>query len=225
LNFIGSTSRKLLPKNIDSEIIIIDIKVNESEGSLFIFFDTPEKPLYTINNELNENIEVSQINEKSIKLSKLSKINYFWDNNQEKHILIIKIKDQSINIELDKVSEENQIFKYNNGLSIAYISVEASGTTLICNISPKNLKKSKDKKDIYFFRLTNNIQQFGFSLIDNTPEELAFVTFEDFYFRLKYNIDHQFVSISIGEIQIDNQTRNSPFPILFLGQNKTKGFF
>ncbi|GJD08926.1 Putative vacuolar protein sorting-associated protein 13C [Galdieria sulphuraria] len=54
----------------------------------------------------------------------------------------------------------------------------------------------------------------GISFIDSTPTELAYLTLTNVHFDYQKTEDYQVYDLSIGDLQLDNQLPNAPWPVI-----------
>ncbi|GJQ10858.1 hypothetical protein GpartN1_g2649.t1 [Galdieria partita] len=79
---------------------------------------------------------------------------------------------------------------------------------------PISVSRRKDENVARAWHFSIALTAVGISFIDSTPTELAYLTFADVHFDYQKTADYQIYDLSIGDLQLDNQLPNAPWPVI-----------
>lgn len=91
------------------------------------------------------------------------------------------------------------------------------------------LKKKKESQEgvemflDYREKVSVKISFIGISLIDSYPQELVYASAKDIRLDLFQNMERQSFSFKISSLQIDNQLRSTPYPVVLSFDEDSKG--
>lgn len=226
IKHLGESFIKIPGEKENMEAIILSVKIMEDRATLFIVISKPEKAPYIINNKTQNDLQICQasVPNKILTIPKESKKDFCWEDNLQPHIVILKVCNQTIQMELDKVQKEK---KYTiDDLRSLYISLVSRGPSKILKVSMKEQLEST--------QIVNNVENIekqkmnalisldgiGISLIDATPQELAFIFIENVDIKYSQTTERTYYELKIGDLQMDTQTLDTAFPILFSSSRK-----
>ncbi|KAL2321117.1 hypothetical protein Fmac_030086 [Flemingia macrophylla] len=164
---------------------------------------------------------------------------YTWDEPCYPHRLIVEVPGERVlgSYDLDDVKEYMPVYLPSTSEKperTFYLSVHAEGATKVLSVLDSNyhilndVKKSSvphatekwsyDRNLVraseYKEKISIFVPYIGISLIDSYPQELLFVCIKDIQMNLLQSLDRQYFSLLISFLQIDNQLRSTPYPVM-----------
>jgi len=97
----------------------------------------------------------------------------------------------------------------------SFVEESKSNSQQDMNYERSPVSKKSDEGVIdraWYFSISLNAV--GVSFIDSTPMELAYLTLTDLRFDYQKTADYQMYDLSIGDLQLDNQLPNAPWPVI-----------
>uniref|UniRef100_A0A803PHY5 Vacuolar protein sorting-associated protein n=1 Tax=Cannabis sativa TaxID=3483 RepID=A0A803PHY5_CANSA len=164
---------------------------------------------------------------------------YAWDEPCYPHRLTVEVPGERVlgSYSLDDVKEYMPICLPSSSEKAErklFLSVHAEGATKVLRVIDSNYHILNDKENLniphlrekrkheqkqdkvlgYKEQISVVIPHLGISLINIDPRELVFACAKDISFDLLQSLDLQKFSIQISSLQIDNQLRSSPYPVM-----------
>ncbi|KAK7300278.1 hypothetical protein RJT34_11120 [Clitoria ternatea] len=164
---------------------------------------------------------------------------YTWDEPSYPHRLIVEVPGERVlgSFPLDDVKEYMPVYLPSTSEKperTFYLSVHAEGATKVLSVLDSNyhflndVKKSSvphtAEKRLYDHNLVRAseykekisifVPYIGISLIDSYPQELLYACIRDVQMNLLQSLDRQYISLLISFLQIDNQLRSTPYPVM-----------
>jgi vacuolar protein sorting-associated protein 13A/C len=224
---------------------ILKMTIKESMGTIFVSIEFPSKPPYLIDNQLDEDIIVSQVDhDKRWIMEKNAKTAYGWDDYNGNQLLNLRLTTcpnmPHATIDINKVNYHDKLISLDDGRTIS-VKVIARGPTRIMRVSnymPSNssmmLQSPTARSQIqlviigdegltqddvnlveeFNFFCRTNLHGIGLSVIGNNCE-LCYVYMASPSFHYETTDRHQFIECQVTKLQIDNQTYNATFPVIF----------
>ncbi|XP_045818799.1 uncharacterized protein LOC123911434 isoform X3 [Trifolium pratense] len=164
---------------------------------------------------------------------------YTWDEPCYPHRLVVEVPGERVLglYALDDVKEYMPVYLPSTSEKperTFFVSVHAEGATKVLSVLDSNyhtfneVKKSSvphaSEKRLYDHsqvrpadykeKISISIPYIGISLINSYPQELLFACIKDIQINLLQSLDRQKLSMQISFIQIDNQMRSTPYPVM-----------
>jgi hypothetical protein len=225
VNNLGTISFLLSTESKDKQIHCAAQIVQEN-GVVFIIFEKLTVPPYFIDNQSPFDLIISQKNvNRFILAEKKSKMDYLWQDCNEKHILIVTLENKSVEINLDVVASQEKLYSKSSNCFVE-MRVYADKQSRVLKIMETNLQNDKQDKieqneekvdSTPIFNFSVQFGGIGLSLINNYPimEEIAYLYIEDFIGMFKMNEKDQYLELKVKKIQLDNQLEDAMFPVAF----------
>eukprot|EP01117_Protostelium_nocturnum_P007086 TRINITY_DN2542_c0_g3_i1.p1 TRINITY_DN2542_c0_g3~~TRINITY_DN2542_c0_g3_i1.p1 ORF type:complete len:1711 (+),score=625.62 TRINITY_DN2542_c0_g3_i1:479-5134(+) len=208
----------------------VQMKMNE-KGSILVIFKpkTNEFFPYRIENKTNSVISFNQLESDKIhQIFPNSVLNYTWDHPARPHSIMVETPSgNKKKVNLDKIKIRN----YNEFKAV----ITAKGPERICKIYHSDLvasrrhssnsmnsneeneegdlnstKKDQPKSSFYLFI---NLDGIGISMVDNKPQEIAYVYLQTVELNYDQKPESNKIEAKIKSIQIDNQKIDSLLPV------------
>jgi len=211
--------------------VLIQCNLQLHRSSVFIDIAVPEKPPFTIKNELiDTSISISQhASNKWYDIDPTSTMNYCFDNHDIEGRLSIKVKHKTIfakplniNVVTDK-PYETQFFDKK-----IYVSVYPTGPTRNVVVSyqePKTIEsESEEEYRLYALESSLVFSGIGLSFINSNSVEIAYMSLVDIALQFNRTLNYEYFNFEIGSLQIDNQSEEyANIPIIFSHQPVKEG--
>nr|XP_027186042.1 uncharacterized protein LOC101509905 isoform X3 [Cicer arietinum] len=164
---------------------------------------------------------------------------YVWDEPCSPHRLVVEVPGERVlgSYALDDVKEYMPVYLPSTSEKperTFFISVHAEGATKVLSVldsSYHNFNEAKkssvphaSEKRLYDHsqvrpteyqeKISISLPYIGISLINSYPQELIFACIKDIQINLLQSLDRQRLSMQISFIQIDNQLRSTPYPVM-----------
>ncbi|XP_038879510.1 uncharacterized protein LOC120071354 isoform X2 [Benincasa hispida] len=158
---------------------------------------------------------------------------YSWDEPCYPRRLIIEVPGECIlgSYALDDVQDFAPVclpLTTGKNERVLHLSVNAEGATKVLSIvdsiyhipsvshfgEKKKLVQKQEKLIDYKEKFSVFISYIGVSLINSGPEEMVYACAKNITIDLLQSLDQQKFSVKLLSLQIDNQFRNSPFPVI-----------
>ncbi|XP_024632124.1 uncharacterized protein [Medicago truncatula] len=164
---------------------------------------------------------------------------YTWDEPSYPHRLVVEVPGERVlgMYALDDVKEYMPVQLPSTSEKperIFFVSVHAEGATKVLSVLDSNYhifnevkkpsvpnateKRLYDHNQVrpaeYKDKISISIPCIGISLINSYPQELLFACINDIQINLLQSLDRQRLSMRISFIQIDNQLRSTPYPVM-----------
>ncbi|KAI3918818.1 hypothetical protein MKX01_042138 [Papaver californicum] len=164
---------------------------------------------------------------------------YAWDEPCFPHRLVVEVPGERIlgAYSLDDIKEQMPVYlpstseKHGKRL---LVSTHAEGAVKVLSIvdsschlvedmkrtyfpgfkERRKLDQKEEKIDDYSERISVHIPFIGFSLINSYPQELLYACAKDTKIDILQSVDQQNFSFQMSSLQIDNQLRNTPYPVI-----------
>ncbi|XP_077218039.1 vacuolar protein sorting-associated protein, putative (DUF1162) isoform X2 [Tasmannia lanceolata] len=171
---------------------------------------------------------------------------YAWDEPCCPHRLVIEVPGERVlgSYSLDDVREYSPVYLPSTSEKPErrlFFSTRAERAIKVLSIIsnyhiPEDMKEAgfpgfKEKKQLnqkeifvdFSERITIHLSFIGISLINSSPQELVFACAKDTRINLLQSVDQQKLSIQISSLQIDNQLRNTPYPVILSFDHEPRG--
>lgn len=209
------------------------VSIVQEDATIYAVFEPqPKRPPVKIENRLWRGITFSQVeSDQWWDVAQRSKLDYTWDNINNKQVLNVLIGDNQVKVNMDKVGKEKFV-PLNQQLSMlgsfrntiqkkadsVMLKVEAHGSTKVLRIAAVSEEKENEeerKKEIDTFKFEANLAGLGLSIIDDSPKEMAYILFSELKLLYSTSNIHETIFVKLGTLQIDNQLRSGLFPVMF----------
>ncbi|XP_058105015.1 uncharacterized protein LOC131248653 isoform X2 [Magnolia sinica] len=172
---------------------------------------------------------------------------YAWDEPCYPHRLVLEVPGERVigSYSLDDVREHIPVYLSSTSEKPErrlFLSIRAEGATKVLSIIDSNYHILKDVKESVFpgfkekkkldqrtethvdfsERVTVHVSFIGISLIDSSPQELVYICARDTQIDVLQSLDRQKISFQMSLLQIDNQLRNTPYPVILSFDEKLK---
>ena len=218
---------KIMDKN-DGSTYLARVDVVLKKATFFVVFKPEAKdiPPYRIENLTREPILYHQkMWGKPTDLGPCESVPYTWDQPGQTHKLVVELPQCRFKKEynLDKIKMYPiEILQTDpiTGSDELWLSpgVFADGPTRVFRISDAHMasdetrnaaNEDKPADSQYILRLAG----VGFSIIDDRPSEIAYITFQNLFLDYNETKDFQKVEWKTGSFQIDNQNLTTLYPV------------
>lgn len=202
------------------------IQIFQQKSIIYIIFELMDTPPYIINNQSKFVLHIAQKGTSTWSiLEKNDSIPFSWTEQNKSHILQIRCSQHSTYINLDNMQAEAKL-KVNN--EVAHIKLYTNGKERTVIITEKqyveaptiNFNSSDDEIEKVLFQVKLKLKGLGFSLIDQKPQELAYVFVQDAIIFLLMSNMRQYLDAKAKRIQINNQLPDTLYPITFINSKK-----
>ncbi|XP_058779187.1 uncharacterized protein LOC131653133 isoform X2 [Vicia villosa] len=227
--------------SMGDEKIVGNIKGNSGTNLLLLSDDDTGYMPYRIDNFSKEILRIYQQRCEIFDsvIHSYGSIPYTWDEPCHPHRLVVEVPGERVLgwYTLDDAKEYMPVYLPSTSEKperTFFVSVHAEGATKVLSILDSNyhsfneLKKSNapnaTKRRLYDHsqvrpaeyreKISISIPYIGISLINSYPQELLFACIQDIQISLMQNLDRQRLSMRISFIQIDNQLRSTPYPVM-----------
>ncbi|XP_027357140.1 uncharacterized protein LOC113866515 [Abrus precatorius] len=227
--------------SMGGEKIVGNIKGNSGTNLILLSDDDTGYMPYRIDNFSKERLRIYQQRCEMFDtvIHSYASYLYTWDEPCYPHRLIVEVPGERVlgSYALDDVKEYMPVYlppTSEKPERTFYLSVHAEGATKVLSVLDSNyhilddVKKSSAslaaEKRLYdhnLFRASDykekisiSVPYIGISLIDSYPQELLFACIKDVQMNLLQSSDRQCLSLVISFIQIDNQLRSTPYPVI-----------
>eukprot|EP00268_Persea_americana_P023609 TRINITY_DN23168_c0_g2_i2.p1 TRINITY_DN23168_c0_g2~~TRINITY_DN23168_c0_g2_i2.p1 ORF type:complete len:2954 (+),score=526.87 TRINITY_DN23168_c0_g2_i2:1710-10571(+) len=163
---------------------------------------------------------------------------YAWDEPCYPHRLVVEVPGERVigSYSLDDVTEYLPVHLPSTPERPErrfFLSVHAEGAIKVLSIVDTNHHIPKDMKEMGFpglkgkkkldqkethvdftERITLHLSFIGISLMNSFPQELVFVCSKETKIVILQSLDQQKFSFQMSSLQIDNQLRNTPYPVI-----------
>ncbi|KAL4187276.1 hypothetical protein AMTRI_Chr09g38240 [Amborella trichopoda] len=173
---------------------------------------------------------------------------YAWDEPCYPHRLVVEVPGECVlgSYILDDVREFVPAFlpsTYEKPERRFFLSVHAEGAVKVFSIINSNLHFMEDVRESGFYglrerrkispkqenavyfneKISIRLPFIGISVIDSAPQELLFACAKDIKIDILQSLDRQELSFQISLLQIDNQLRNTPYPVILSFDHDLRG--
>ncbi|KAJ7978125.1 Vacuolar protein sorting-associated protein [Quillaja saponaria] len=236
--------------SVEDEKIVGSLHGNSSTNLILLSDDNTGYMPYRIDNFSKERLRIYQhkCDAYETMVHSYTSCLYAWDEPCYPHRLIVEVPGERVmgSYALDDVREYLPVHLASTSEKperTLFLSVHAEGATKVLNILDSNYhilsdaKQSniphfrgkkrhdhkQDKSFDYMEKLSVEIPCIGISLINSYPQELLFACAKDITIDLLQSLDQQRISFQISSLQIDNQLRITPYPVIlsFDGEYKS----
>ncbi|XP_050382411.1 uncharacterized protein LOC126799284 isoform X2 [Argentina anserina] len=226
--------------SVGDEKIVGSFHGNSGTNLILVSDDETGYMPYRVDNFSNEKLRIYQQKCETFEtvVQSYTSCPYAWDEPCYPHRLIVEVPGKRVlgSYALDDVKEYNPVQLPSSPEKperTLHISIHVEGATKVLHVidssyhvlndNKSNRPHSKDKgkyeqkqdKFIGFMeRISVFIQQIGISVITIHPQELLFICAKNITADLVQSLDQQKLSFQISSLQIDNQLRSSPYPVM-----------
>ncbi|TKY59210.1 putative vacuolar protein sorting-associated protein 13A [Spatholobus suberectus] len=227
--------------SMGDEKIVGNIKGNSGTNLILLSDDDTGYMPYRIDNFSKERLRIYQQRCEMFDtvIHSYTSYPYTWDEPCYPRRLIVEVPGERVlgSYDLDDVKEYMPVYLPSTSEKperTFYLSVHAEGATKVLSVLDSNyhifndVKKSSvphsTEKRLYDHNLVRAseykekisifVPYIGISLIDSYPQELLFACIKDIQMNLLQSLDRQFLSLLISFLQIDNQLRSTPYPVM-----------
>ncbi|XP_027919445.1 uncharacterized protein LOC114177994 isoform X3 [Vigna unguiculata] len=227
--------------SMGDEKIVGNIKGNSGTNLILLSDDDTGYMPYRIDNFSKERLRIYQQRCEMFDtvIHSYTSYLYTWDEPCYPRRLIVEVPGERVlgSYDLDDVKEYMPVCLPSTSEKperTFYLSVHAEGATKVLSVLDSNyhifndVKKSSaahatekrlyDQNVVraseYKEKISIFVPYIGISLIDSYPQELLFVCIRDVQMNLLQSLDRQCLSLLISSLQIDNQLRFTPYPVL-----------
>lgn len=227
--------------SMGGEKIVGNIKGNSGTNLILLSDDDTGYMPYRIDNFSMERLRIYQQRCEMFDtvIHSYASYPYTWDEPCYPRRLILEVPGERVlgSYDLDDIKEYMPVYLPSTSEKperTFYLSVHAEGATKVLSVLDSNyhifndVKKSSvlhaTEKRLYDHNLVRAseykekisifVPYIGISLIDSYPQELLFACIEDIQMNLLQSLDRQCLSLLISFLQIDNQLRSTPYPVM-----------
>ncbi|KAK7315042.1 hypothetical protein VNO77_33574 [Canavalia gladiata] len=227
--------------SIGDEKIVGNIKGNSGTNLILLSDDDTGYMPYRIDNFSKERLRIYQQRCEMFDtvIHSYASYPYTWDEPCYPHRLIVEVPGERVlgSYALDDVKEYIPAYLPSTSEKperTFYLSVHAEGATKVLSVIDSNYHIFNDVKKSsvphaggkrlhghnlvrvseYKEKISIFVPHIGISLIDSYPQELLFVCIKDIQVNLLQSLDRQCLSLLISFLQIDNQLRSTPYPVI-----------
>nr|XP_011467498.1 PREDICTED: uncharacterized protein LOC101298156 [Fragaria vesca subsp. vesca] len=225
--------------SLGDETIVGNFHGNSGTNLILISDDETGYMPYRVDNFSNERLRIYQQKCETFEtiVQSYTSCPYAWDEPCYPHRLTVEVPGKRVlgSYALDDVKQYSPVQLPSSPEKperTLHISIHVEGATkVLCVIDSsyhvlndnkslphsKNKGKHEQKQDKFFGymeRFSFFIQEIGISLINIHPQELLFICAKNITADLVQSLDQQKLSFQIESLQIDNQLRSSPYPVM-----------
>ncbi|KAG4977288.1 hypothetical protein JHK84_036989 [Glycine max] len=227
--------------SMGDEKIVGNIKGNSGTNLILLSDDDTGYMPYRIDNFSKERLRIYQQRCEMFDtvIHSYTSCPYTWDEPCYPRRLIVEVPGERVlgSYDLDDVKEYVPVYLPSTSEKPArtfYLSVHAEGATKVLSVLDSNYHIFNDVKKSsvplptekrlcdhslvraseYKEKISICVPYIGISLIDSYPQELLFACIKDVEMNLLQSLDRQCLSLLILFIQIDNQLRSTPYPVM-----------
>nr|KYP76317.1 Putative vacuolar protein sorting-associated protein 13A [Cajanus cajan] len=227
--------------SMGDEKIVGNIKGNSGTNLILLSDDDTGYMPYRIDNFSKERLRIYQQRCEMFDtvIHSYASYPYTWDEPCYPRRLIVEVPGERVlgSYDLDDVKEYMPVYLPSTSEKperTFYLSVHAEGATKVLSVLDSNYhifndvkkssvphateKRSYDHNLVraseYKEKISIFVPYIGISLIDSYPQELLFACIKDVQMNLLQSLDRQCFSLLISFLQIDNQLRSTPYPVL-----------
>ncbi|XP_061363844.1 uncharacterized protein LOC133307357 isoform X2 [Gastrolobium bilobum] len=227
--------------SMGDEKIVGNIKGNSGTNLILLSDDDTGYMPYRIDNFSKERLRIYQQRCEMFDtvIHSYASCPYTWDEPCYPHRLIVEVPGERVlgSYALDDVKEYMPVYLPSTSEKpqrTFFLSVHAEGATKVLSVLDSNYhifndvrkssvphaaeKRLYDHNQVRPSEYTEKISIFipyiGISLISSYPQELLFACVKDIQIDLVQSLDRQNLSMLISFLQIDNQLRSTPYPVL-----------
>ncbi|BAT73681.1 hypothetical protein VIGAN_01119500 [Vigna angularis var. angularis] len=227
--------------SMGDEKIVGNIKGNSGTNLILLSDDDTGYMPYRIDNFSKERLRIYQQRCEMFDtvIHSYTSYLYTWDEPCYPRRLIVEVPGERVlgSYDLDEVKEYMPVCLPSTSEKperTFYLSVHAEGATKVLSVLDSNYHIFNDTKKSsvghatgkrlydhnvvraseYMEKISIFIPYIGISLIDSYPQELLFACIKDVQMNLLQSLDRQCLSLLISSLQIDNQLRFTPYPVL-----------
>ncbi|XP_022639322.1 uncharacterized protein LOC106768127 isoform X4 [Vigna radiata var. radiata] len=227
--------------SMGDEKIVGNIKGNSGTNLILLSDDDTGYMPYRIDNFSKERLRIYQQRCEMFDtvIHSYTSYLYTWDEPCYPRRLIVEVPGERVlgSYDLDEVKEYMPVCLPSTSEKperTFYVSVHAEGATKVLSVLDSNYHIFNDTKKSsvghatgkrlydhnvvraseYKEKISIFIPYIGISLIDSYPQELLFACIKDVQMNLLQSLDRQCLSLLISSLQIDNQLRFTPYPVL-----------
>ncbi|KAL2933168.1 putative vacuolar protein sorting-associated protein 13D [Bienertia sinuspersici] len=159
---------------------------------------------------------------------------YAWDEPFYPHRLIVEIPGKRTlgSYALDDVKEYPAIHMALSSMSSEVLSIIDSNCHVLEEVKGRSYllsgKRKESEEEMVMFldykeKISVKISFIGISVIDSYPQELLYASAKDISVEFLQNLERQSFSLQIESLQIDNQLRGTPYPVVLSFEEDFKG--
>ena len=235
INELASFSLRIR-NSIDSKLsylVRVRIRIDNASTLIIVSPENIEFPGYRVENNTRKFMKISQVSSKNYDiLEPKEKLAYAWDKPMAPHTLVLSFQghDERLEVNMDQLKSYPPI---RVGRDKMKVIVSANGPTKVLSVKLLNDRKSKDwielgkednndndnllninDEEIPQMEFQLTIQGIGMSVIDETPQELSYITIEKILLIYNNSNLYKNFEFSVGWLQIDNQLYQTPYPVV-----------
>ncbi|XP_062008854.1 uncharacterized protein LOC133725578 isoform X1 [Rosa rugosa] len=227
--------------SVGDEKIVGNFYGNSGTNLILVSDDETGYMPYRVDNFTNERLRIYQQRCETFEtiVQSYTSCPYAWDEPCYPHRLTVEVPGKRVlgSYALDDVKEYSPVQLPSSPEKperTLHISIHVEGATKVLHVidssyhvlndnrsislphlKEKGKHEQKQDKFIGFMeRISVFIQQIGISLINIHPQELLFICAKSITVDLVQSLDQQKLSFQIALLQIDNQLRSSPYPVM-----------
>ncbi|ONI15169.1 hypothetical protein PRUPE_3G028500 [Prunus persica] len=227
--------------SMGDEKIVGNFHGNSGTNLILISDDETGYMPYRIDNFSNERLRIYQQRCETVETTVHSYTScpYAWDEPCYPHRLTVEVPGKRVlgSYTLDDVKEYSPVQLPSSSEKrerTLHLSIHAEGATKVLHVidssyhilndmkktsvprlrEKRNDEQKQDKCIGFMERISVVIQHIGISMINIHPQELLFACAKNITIDLVQSLDQQKLSFQITSLQIDNQLRSSPYPVI-----------
>ncbi|VVA31867.1 PREDICTED: vacuolar [Prunus dulcis] len=227
--------------SMGDEKIVGNFHGNSGTNLILISDDETGYMPYRIDNFSNERLRIYQQRCETVETTVHSYTScpYAWDEPCYPHRLTVEVPGKRVlgSYTLDDVKEYSPVQLPSSSEKperTLHLSIHAEGATKVLHVidssyhilndmkktsvprlrEKRNDEQKQDKCIGFMERISVVIQHIGISMINIHPQELLFACAKNITIDLVQSLDQQKLSFQMTSLQIDNQLRSSPYPVI-----------
>ncbi|BFG24048.1 hypothetical protein CerSpe_103220 [Prunus speciosa] len=227
--------------SMGDEKIVGNFHGNSGTNLILISNDETGYMPYRIDNFSNERLRIYQQRCETVETTVHSYTScpYAWDEPCYPHRLTVEVPGKRVlgSYALDDVKEYSPVQLPSSSEKperTLHLSIHAEGATKVLHVidssyhilndmkktsvprlrEKRNDEQKQDKCIGFMERISVVIQHIGISMINIHPQELLFACAKNITIDLVQSLDQQKLSFQMTSLQIDNQLRSSPYPVI-----------
>ena len=217
----------------------VRVKIDNASTLVIVSPENNEFPGYKIENQTTKLMKIHQVHSTFTDIIQpKSNIPYAWDKPMAPHKIVISFDghDEQLEVDLDRLKTYVPI---RVGRDRIRVIVSAKGPTKVLSVESTHLQdeisnnnNNENGEDFTDLSTKNSnpidntgpeilqseiqlaLQGIGISVIDESPEELSYITLEKIYLTYSNSNFYKNVEFSIGWLQVDNQLYQTPYPVV-----------
>jgi vacuolar protein sorting-associated protein 13A/C len=241
ISLILKNTRRLVT-NPKKKKTYVTVQMHQEKSIVFVVFELAQYPPYYIYNKTGYDLILGQHGVAGLFLLKSnSKAPFSWPDQTRDHIIAIHIGKKYVEtLDADIVSNRKWISMKEFNKSIL-VTVSAQGYTRVIQFTEQeglvdSIKNSSgavtDSPDdqlvanlsndqtLVWIEVGLDIRGIGLSISDSRPEEIVYVLFDSLNLKFRMIDNKQFIEARLHRLQINNQTHNAAYPVLFTNSKK-----